>query len=486
MLPGTIDRSIQVLSPGGGVSRLPWRPRSPGPRAESIAAPVAILCILQVTLLVTLLSSASWARDCLYYEYYDAQGIDPPLVGATTFADSALALDVQAGHAYVAARSAGLQVIELSDPEAPLTVGDLSWSETATNIVVEGALAFVTTAHRLRVIDIIFAHDPVEILSIILSSPARHLTRGDTSLPDMFLFASLADGTLEIIELDDPTFPRIIGHLEAQGEIRASDKLASHAYLATSAGLEVADISVPETPTLVGTGLPADPALAVAARGDSVYLTTESGELLVAGITDPASPELAGSTQLPGPAFDIALEGPEVYLTSGDGQVWVMRLDLPGSVRWLGGANTPGQALRLDRVGPHLYVADGTGGLQVLWPQCEAVDAVMPGGKPDDRGHINAEGRPGRPTLASVHPNPFNPVTTFSYWLPRSMPCRLAIHDTRGRVVRVLVDRQQAAGEHQTTWRGRDSRGRSVPAGVYVARLETEGGTATRKLLLAR
>lgn len=73
-------------------------------------------------------------------------------------------------------------------------------------------------------------------------------------------------------------------------------------------------------------------------------------------------------------------------------------------------------------------------------------------------------------TLSS-YPNPFNPGTTISYNIPTAGRVTLLVYDIQGRVVISLVDRHQPAGYHQTVWDGKDSSGRNVPAGVYIARL---------------
>ena len=75
--------------------------------------------------------------------------------------------------------------------------------------------------------------------------------------------------------------------------------------------------------------------------------------------------------------------------------------------------------------------------------------------------------------LAAAYPNPFNARTVFACTVPPDLPAgaavALEIHDVRGHRLRVLaVDR--GPGTHETAWDGTDSRGRPVPAGVYLAR----------------
>lgn len=63
---------------------------------------------------------------------------------------------------------------------------------------------------------------------------------------------------------------------------------------------------------------------------------------------------------------------------------------------------------------------------------------------------------------------------------------RLAIYDVAGRQVALLADVAQASGRHLTQWDGRDAKGKAVPAGVYLVRLESAGAVSTQKLVIVR
>jgi hypothetical protein len=84
-------------------------------------------------------------------------------------------------------------------------------------------------------------------------------------------------------------------------------------------------------------------------------------------------------------------------------------------------------------------------------------------------------------------PNPFNPQTTIAYVVPAGgAAVRLDVLDAAGRLVRTLVDGDRPAGRQQAVWDGRDARGRAVPAGVYLYRLQAPGGEQTRKMVLLK
>ena len=83
----------------------------------------------------------------------------------------------------------------------------------------------------------------------------------------------------------------------------------------------------------------------------------------------------------------------------------------------------------------------------------------------------------------SLHPNPFNPTTRLH--LAGEGAARLTAHDVTGRRLAVvwegLID-----GERTLSWRARDDRGRDLPAGVYLLRLETGAGAVTRRAVLVK
>jgi flagellar hook assembly protein FlgD len=98
----------------------------------------------------------------------------------------------------------------------------------------------------------------------------------------------------------------------------------------------------------------------------------------------------------------------------------------------------------------------------------------------------DAAGLPQATTLATIYPNPFNPRTTIAFELAEAATIELAVFDLRGRIVRVLESGPLPIGRHQTIWDGQDDKGRAVPTGTYVCRLNTPQGSQTKKLTLAR
>ncbi|MFH1842347.1 MAG: FlgD immunoglobulin-like domain containing protein [bacterium] len=84
-------------------------------------------------------------------------------------------------------------------------------------------------------------------------------------------------------------------------------------------------------------------------------------------------------------------------------------------------------------------------------------------------------------------PNPFNPTTVIGFDLPAACRVHLRIHDVGGRLIRCLLNGEDwPAGHHEAAWNGRDDTGRSLAAGLYFYRLEADGFTEIRRMMLVR
>ncbi|MCE1189953.1 MAG: choice-of-anchor D domain-containing protein [Ignavibacteria bacterium] len=83
--------------------------------------------------------------------------------------------------------------------------------------------------------------------------------------------------------------------------------------------------------------------------------------------------------------------------------------------------------------------------------------------------------------LEQNYPNPFNPSTRIVFSLPSVSKTRLVVYNTLGQVVADMLNTTMAAGRHEVTF---DATG--LPSGVYIYKLEAEGFSAARKMLLVR
>jgi hypothetical protein len=105
---------------------------------------------------------------------------------------------------------------------------------------------------------------------------------------------------------------------------------------------------------------------------------------------------------------------------------------------------------------------------------------VLPGSGVNGKEHL-----PLTFALHGARPNPVIGQAQISYELAAPGFSRLAIYDTRGRLVRELLASQQEPGSYHAEWNCRDAQARLVAPGVYFCRLLVGNLRATSKLLVA-
>jgi endo-1,4-beta-D-glucanase Y len=89
--------------------------------------------------------------------------------------------------------------------------------------------------------------------------------------------------------------------------------------------------------------------------------------------------------------------------------------------------------------------------------------------------------QPGGLYLAQNYPNPFDEVTTIEYSISSAGFVRLAIYDIMGREVKKLVEESISAGEHTA-----HVNMQNLSSGVYIYRLEAEGNSIQKKMILLK
>jgi hypothetical protein len=93
---------------------------------------------------------------------------------------------------------------------------------------------------------------------------------------------------------------------------------------------------------------------------------------------------------------------------------------------------------------------------------------------------------PSVPVISSNYPNPFNPSTTIEFSVPQKAKVKMNVYNIRGQKVRNLINSELDRGHHKIVWDGRDGTNRNVSSGIYFVRLESDGKTNIRKVMLMK
>ena len=89
-------------------------------------------------------------------------------------------------------------------------------------------------------------------------------------------------------------------------------------------------------------------------------------------------------------------------------------------------------------------------------------------------------------SLMQNSPNPFTGSTNISYKLREASPVKIQIFNIKGQLVRELPSMQKAAGEYTWDWNGTDGHGKRCAGGIYLYRIDAEGHSVIKKMVLIR
>ena len=94
---------------------------------------------------------------------------------------------------------------------------------------------------------------------------------------------------------------------------------------------------------------------------------------------------------------------------------------------------------------------------------------------------INSQIIPDNYNISSIHPNPFNPITTITYGLPENTDSQITVFNLSGTQITTLENTFQTAGYHTLSWNAS-----SYPSGVYLIRMDSGDFTQTQKVVLVK
>jgi len=286
----------------------------------------------------------------------------------------ALNVALEGNYAYVAIPGVGLEVLDVSDPTAPKVVSFYSMRDVVDVAVVADYAYVAGVEDGLRVVD--FSHLPliaarrlralgvgalVSLALVVLIFLFRKSLSRLRCL--LVLVLALTVPSLALL-LRVQTAANEIGRYDTPGEIRAVAVKGDYAYLAYH-------------------------------EGNVVEKDKQGGQLVrtcgvrVLDISDPTAPKVVGSYYVPmrGDALSVAVAGDYAYLvhpfprTFGDGQgLYVMNISEPAghknyppepagshsSIYWSGGMYYTRDPRHVAVAGDYAYVADGRTGLRVI------------------------------------------------------------------------------------------------------------------------
>lgn len=234
----------------------------------------------------------------------------PTAMGFVSIPGFANEVAVNGNYAYVAAGSAGLQVVNVGNRNAPSVVASLALQGNANDIKLLGNLAYIASGSAgLQVVDVTNPLAPVLRGSFGAAGNAlTSVVRGTT--------AYIANGpSLLVVDVTNPASMSLLGTLNIPGANLLGMDVDStrNLLVATSGpnGIYTVDVSNPASPVLLGNVSTGD-ARAAAIQGNYVFIADYNNSTTAVDISNLSAPVVVSNITDPnlgGFLQDIALSG---------------------------------------------------------------------------------------------------------------------------------------------------------------------------------
>jgi len=275
-------------------------------------------------------------------------------------------LDISGSNAYIADRRNGLRVLDISNPTSPsirATLKPAEWDDI-TDVRVSGSYAYATDqiTRSLRIVDVSNPAVPRSVRSVDTPGFANGVdVRGGLAL--------VASGTegLFLVDVQTPPTAKAITVTSLSGQALGVTIAGDYAFVTTGwpGGLHVVQVSNPKQPVKVGSSSAPLYPYQVAVSGTLAYLADGSAGLRILDVSTPAAPNQVAQYSRVGTTRQVALRGGYAYLAAAGGvhAVSVARTSYLYEAGFLG---LPFAATDLMFSGDYLYVAAGRAGLYVV------------------------------------------------------------------------------------------------------------------------
>ncbi len=303
-----------------------------------------------------------------------SQPSSPTVMGVIYTIDEPRGLAISGAHAYMANTYSGLNVIDITVPDAPPTgvlMDSTVWPVTLTG---NGQYVYVAGygAENLQVVD---ASNP--LTPVPLGTVGTPGVIGDMVVVGQHVYAADDSTGLHVVDVSDPEAPQIVEVVDASGEVRGV--AANGGYLfasyaeSESSLLRVMDISLPSAPIIVGSVEVPRGVGKIASANNLVYAinnnNAEFSGLTIVDVTDPSAPFVMGMIDTPGLLYDVAIDGTVAYLGSGTfGTTSLQMVDVsdPAMPTLMGGVMLPGGGRAVTVHHNHAYIAVPKIGLVIV------------------------------------------------------------------------------------------------------------------------
>jgi len=388
------------------------------------------------------------------YAHYDMVDIldvtdpeSPVKIGRVDTGDGVWGFDAHGDYLYVSNDLSMIRVYDVSTPSTPILTDQLGVGHYDEFLTYRNGIVYIGGNGGITLVNV---NDPYNVQEISVVPLGGSPVDFDIEGRSLYGISYGSPAVLSIIDIGDPSSPQIDGSMTFQGEGSAIAVEGALAYVVVdSLGGEFGEEVVSSSVKIID-------------------VSNSLAPISLSSFSIPTHYVNSGQT-----GKGVVVDHGFLYAAAGDKGVLVYDVSDPYLPVEFGYFNSGYHGSGLDYEFGRIFLADARDGLYIL----ENTE-VQPTGVGQSLVPM---------ILTQNFPNPFNPQTTIAFDMPSQTAVRLAVYDVSGRLVNVLLDNDIAAqGRNEVLWRGRDSGGRIVPAGVYFYRLEAGSFSETKRMVLVK
>ena len=210
---------------------------------------------------------------------------------------------------------AHMAVWDVSNPYAPTYVSSVAAGGSGPKAF--GGKYIYSMGDNFQIYDISNPYGMYKVGEIVHLGIFTHAKEAKSmALSGRYVYV-VADTALYVIDVADPTSPKIVGSYTASDNLYGMYLSGKYLYLAAdTAGLVILDVSNPKSPLYMGTYDTSGNAKNVVVSGKYAYVADTGGQLAIINVSNPQAPSLTSTLSVSN-AFDVAFMGRYIAVARG-------------------------------------------------------------------------------------------------------------------------------------------------------------------------
>lgn len=372
---------------------------------------------------------------------------------------------VNNGKVFVASKAAGLHILDISQADTLIYLGNYNSDGTALHTFVRDTIAYL--ADDTKGLKVLSVNNPTNIKLLSTISETGKIIF--SKFVGNYLYLANSNTGISIYDVSNPSTPVSKGAIQIQGTTKYFDIVGTKLYVLSENNFAIYDINNGLTVTLLGSTNIDGVGSSFQIKDNYAYLAAKTAGLEVIDISNSANPQVVFKNNSFGSVSDVKIKGNYLVTANESNGIGIYSIENPSAPIGSGRYQTSINAVSIDLQDTKIYIAALTGGLIVL--ESDLLTKVE-----DNLAIV-----PNTIELYQNFPNPFNPSTKIRFSIPTAGDCSVKIYNVLGQMIKSYSYSDLTAGTHEINFNGSN-----FASGIYLYSLEFNNTIITKKMMMIK